>query len=124
MAPEFIKPELVGLRSMKPNPATDVWSFGMLCLEILTGQAPFHNLVDPEAVLIQLIGGILPARPSAEVTDRGLSEELWVLMQQCWDRKPEQRPTMNMVIRRMETLPPKQSGSQRKYPYLPRRIVT
>jgi son of sevenless len=29
---------------MLPSMATDVWSFGMLCLELLSGDKPFSNV--------------------------------------------------------------------------------
>ena len=111
MAPELIKPELVGLPSMKPNKATDVWSFGMLCLEVLTGKPPFRNRPRSATVITDIIDGILPTRPPVEVPDRGLSDRLWYLMQHCWARKPEERPLMNVVVQKMKTLQSKRPSS-------------
>jgi son of sevenless len=115
MAPELIQPELIGLKSSKPNKATDVWSYGMLSLEILTGKVPFHNRARSPAVISDIINGILPARPPVEVTRCGLSDELWDLIQQCWRRMPEHRPTMSEVMLRMKALENKQANSQ--WPY-------
>ncbi|KAF8502442.1 ras guanine nucleotide exchange factor domain-containing protein [Gautieria morchelliformis] len=112
MAPELIKPELIGLSAVKPNKATDVWSYGMLCLEILTGKCPFHDRARAAMVISDLIGGVRPARPPDQVTHRGLSDELWSLMQLCWHGKPESRPTMNKVVMLMRTL---QASSQLQY---------
>ena len=115
MAPELIQPELIGLTSAKFNKTTDVWSYGMLCLEVLTGQRPFHNRERSAAVISDLISGTRPARPEIEVTRRGLSDGLWDLMQNCWRRLPDDRPTMGEVLTQMKRLEHKQANAQ--WPY-------
>ncbi|KAF8589937.1 ras GEF [Ramaria rubella] len=97
MAPELINPELIGLQVVKPNTTTDVWSYGMLCLEILTGLPPFHHRTRAPAVISDLINGMRPTRPPVEVTRRGLSDALWDLMQQCWHQTPRLRPSMTDI---------------------------
>ncbi|KAF9533346.1 hypothetical protein CPB83DRAFT_845111 [Crepidotus variabilis] len=75
---------------------SDVWSFGMVCLELLTGQAPFEGQDD--ATVIQLLKDAkTPERPGRMVTSRGLSPDMWDLMRKCWSSNPEARPSMATV---------------------------
>jgi len=41
IAPELLKPELIGSETAELSTQTDTWSFGMPCLELLTGSQPF-----------------------------------------------------------------------------------
>lgn len=43
-APELIAPELIGLETAPASMESDSWSFGMLCLELLTGFPPFAQV--------------------------------------------------------------------------------
>ncbi|KAF8510225.1 ras guanine nucleotide exchange factor domain-containing protein, partial [Hysterangium stoloniferum] len=112
MAPELINPELIGVSSVKPNVHTDVWSYGMLCLEIFTGERPFHNRIRIGAVITDLINGARPTRPPPEVTQRGLSDGLWGLMQQCWLQAPASRPAVTDIVRNMKGYQSNRSFSQ------------
>ena len=80
------------------SPPTDVWSFGMLCLEIMTGQRPYAHRKKDTDVVQELIKYRLPPRPQGEeVLSRGLTDDLWLLMLSCWHLNPERRPTMGHI---------------------------
>ena len=102
-APELFTPNPVSLKHASTSHYTDVWSFGMLCLELMTGDRPFHHLTREILVAMDLQEGKLPERPGDPATSRGLSEGLWAIMMRCWDHIPESRPSM---IRVMEMLRP------------------
>lgn len=89
-APEVLKQG--GVVSMR----SDIWSFGMLCLEILSGEVPFSGKSEAE-VRHQLEQAKHPERPSRMATVNGLNTGMWNLMCQCWGKKPELRPSMNRV---------------------------
>ena len=80
------------------SPATDVWSFGMLCLEIMTGERPYaHRRRDAE-VIADLISKRLPHRPIEQaVQTRGLTDDLWNMMLSCWKLDPRKRPDMKSI---------------------------
>ena len=50
--------------------------------------------------MMKVMGGKHPSRPaknSAPFVEWGLTNSMWRLMEQCWDRDPENRPTMNSI---------------------------
>ncbi|PPQ70362.1 LOW QUALITY PROTEIN: hypothetical protein CVT26_013796 [Gymnopilus dilepis] len=75
-------------------PSSDIYSFGMTALEILTKVPPFSNRRRAYAVITDLVAGRRPPRPqSMEVTD-----ELWNLLTKCWAKEPQARPTIDVVL--------------------------
>ncbi|KAG8748680.1 hypothetical protein FRC10_000071 [Ceratobasidium sp. 414] len=86
--------------------ASDVWSFGMLCLEVLTGQPPYRQCRIDGQVIAKLISRILPERPerTEEMYERGLSDSMWLLMQRCWSWNPSSRPEVRALARDVRML--------------------
>lgn len=74
------------LRSANYSTKSDVWSFGILCWEVLSGKEP-HLDADPLTV-------------GVAIRDQGLTPDMndeWdpaliSLMKDCWKVDPEQRP--------------------------------
>ncbi|KAF8061461.1 hypothetical protein FPV67DRAFT_1509075 [Lyophyllum atratum] len=98
--PRWFAPEL--FRQTDPlSPYSDVWSFAMVCLELMTGEQPFSRISRDIMVLRELDHGKLPERPGRQVTAQGLSDDLWSLMKKCWHKKPEARPSMTDVKERL-----------------------
>jgi serine/threonine protein kinase len=74
------------------TPISDVWSFAMLVLELLTDEKPFPDKVLDAAVICALIKGERPKHPrSPKVIAHGLNHELWQYLQRCWEPLPEKR---------------------------------
>ncbi|XP_063003527.1 tyrosine-protein kinase HCK [Elgaria multicarinata webbii] len=66
---------------------SDVWSFGILLMEIITyGRTPYPGMSHQE-VIRGLERGYRMPRPE------GCPEELYEIMVRCWEKKPEERPT-------------------------------
>ncbi|KIJ14351.1 hypothetical protein PAXINDRAFT_100093 [Paxillus involutus ATCC 200175] len=66
--------------TLVPRPLSDVYSFGRIMLQVLTGKVPYYYYVSEGKVLSAILQGIIPMRPNPPlVTDRQ-----WGFMQQCW----------------------------------------
>jgi serine/threonine protein kinase len=113
MAPELIDPSRFG-RNFARTPATDVYAFGCVCLEVnsllsqssfirsdssqlYTGRPPFANLSETAAML-RVIDGDRPDQPSSEHEMSGM---LWQYINKFWAQDPATRPTAQEVARDM-----------------------
>ncbi|EJU03719.1 kinase-like protein, partial [Dacryopinax primogenitus] len=103
MAPERIHPTLNGLTERTAySRASDVYSVGMTILEIFTGRVPFQGSLD-FVVLKGIINGLRPPNPGPAATEKGLSPELWKIMQACWDRDPAKRPNISVISQTIQS---------------------
>ncbi|KAK0483397.1 kinase-like domain-containing protein [Armillaria novae-zelandiae] len=76
---------------------SDVWSFAMVALEILSGDLPFSHIQGDAVVQHEVYLGRSPQRPGRDVTARGLNDDLWALMKRCWNGTPQARPSMTEI---------------------------
>ena len=70
--------------------------------KIFTEEVPFAHLRDGEVVLEVAVRDGRPPRPSEPATSRGLSDDMWSLIQACWDVQPENRPRMSDTLLRIQ----------------------
>ncbi|TKY44813.1 inactive receptor kinase [Spatholobus suberectus] len=106
-APEVTDPRNVSQKA-------DVYSFGVLLLELLTGKAPTHALLNEEGVdLPRWVQSVVREEWSSEVFDIELlryqhaEEEMVQLLQlavDCAVPYPDNRPSMSQVRQRIEEL--------------------
>src|SRR5712672_2167207 len=76
----WLAPELVADSSYIPTTrATDVWSFGMLSLEIFTDNVPFSHVSNEAFVPLVIRNGPLPTRLEHDNT-RVPGDAMWDLM--------------------------------------------
>ncbi|KAG9124359.1 hypothetical protein FRC07_011937 [Ceratobasidium sp. 392] len=87
---------------------TDMWSWGMTVLEAMTAQPPYAHRRRDTQVMLDIIGGVLPARPregllgrTAVGLDQSVGDALWTLMERCWRAEPAERPTASEVVAEM-----------------------
>ncbi|KAJ7018999.1 kinase-like domain-containing protein [Mycena alexandri] len=80
---------------------TDIYAFACLVYELLTGKAPFPELNNDVAVAMTVIEGGRPSRPSSCSGTSSL-DALWNLLQNCWEEKPENRPTASQLVERLK----------------------
>ncbi|KAF8497035.1 kinase-like domain-containing protein [Russula emetica] len=90
LAPE----QITSASAAAPTEKADIWSFGLLCLEVFTGEDPYHGHSDLY-VPVLLSQGTHPEHPGSMAV--GLSPKMWDLMQSCWQVDPAQRPSMSEI---------------------------
>ncbi|TDL21786.1 kinase-like protein [Rickenella mellea] len=76
----------------------DIYSFGCVCLELMTGKPPFPEIRNDGAVMMAIAKGQTPQRPLEKVFERGLDNKLWALMQECWNVYPALRPRTGHLV--------------------------
>uniref|UniRef100_A0A8C6Q5H5 Mitogen-activated protein kinase kinase kinase n=1 Tax=Nothobranchius furzeri TaxID=105023 RepID=A0A8C6Q5H5_NOTFU len=85
MAPEVIRNEPVSEK-------VDIWSFGVVLWEMLTGEIPYKD-VDSSAI-IWGVGNNSLQLPVPESCPDGFK----VLLRQCWNCKPRNRPSFRQIL--------------------------
>lgn len=113
-APEVTDPRKVSQKA-------DVYSFGVFILELLTGKAPAHALLNEEGVdLPRWVQSVVREEWAAEVFDlellryQNVEEEMVQLLQlaiDCTAQYPDSRPSMTEVTSRIEEICRSATGS-------------
>ena len=67
-------------------------------MKIYTGHVPFHKLVRDSTVMIKVVEGSRPPRPADTSL---LSNEIWKVIEMCWNQEPRDRPSAESVIEQL-----------------------
>ena len=102
LAPEIIKPLPCATGVAVESRSADIFAFGMLVIEVLTGRIPFEEQGESRAAHRILEGGRPGLPQNAE--DVGLAVPMWGLIQRCWDADPAMRPEIEEVVTTWEGL--------------------
>ncbi|KAG6919159.1 hypothetical protein DXG01_008966 [Tephrocybe rancida] len=100
-------PELIDLENDNVIPrtkASDIYALACVFYEIFTGTTPFAHLSKDALVMLNIKAGAKPSRPSdsgPSWTQWGLTQEIWLLMLDCWNTDPANRPTIESVKERL-----------------------
>ncbi|XP_062189194.1 uncharacterized protein LOC133892437 isoform X2 [Phragmites australis] len=94
----WMAPELLSGSSNKVSEKVDVFSFGIVMWEILTGEEPYANMHYGA-----IIGGIVnnTLRPPVPAS---CDSEWRRLMEQCWSPDPAQRPAFTEIAGRLRSM--------------------
>ncbi|KAG9030402.1 hypothetical protein FS837_003283 [Tulasnella sp. UAMH 9824] len=93
-APELVKEE------KQPGLASDIWSAGWVCWEIMTDKVPFEGLKRDSAIMFKVIQGEVPL--IHEEADVGQVVALCSLMTDCWRYKSEDRPEVDQCCKEVK----------------------
>ncbi|XP_007941180.1 mitogen-activated protein kinase kinase kinase 10 [Orycteropus afer afer] len=91
MAPEVIRLSLF-------SKSSDVWSFGVLLWELLTGEVPYRE-IDALAVAY----GVAMNKLTLPIPST-CPEPFARLLEECWDPEPHGRPDFSSILKRLEVI--------------------
>jgi surface protein len=87
------------MESLTFNQASDVWSFGILLIELIQdGDRPYHSLrINSDVMLLTMTGRRHHQPP-------GCSDELYAIMMRCWDAEPKKRPLFTGLVAELDQM--------------------
>uniref|UniRef100_A0A0A9BF18 Protein kinase domain-containing protein n=1 Tax=Arundo donax TaxID=35708 RepID=A0A0A9BF18_ARUDO len=91
MAPEMYKHKPYGRKA-------DVYSFGLLLWELVTGSIPYEDMTPVQAAFAVVNKNLRPVIPSS------CPAPLQLLISQCWSSQPEKRPEFRQIVQILENL--------------------
>lgn len=111
----WCSPETLRAGSSELTKASDIYAFGMLAYEvglgfrtvtpsysnhfqIFSGRVPFHDRQDVAAVMTVITTNERPPRPAHQQ----LFDQLWEVIERCWQNDPSQRPAIREVVAFLE----------------------
>ena len=74
----------------------------LIPFQIFTGKVPFAGLRDATVISEVAVHDRRPTWPGSTAVEKGLTEFLWFVMQDCWQTWPNDRPDMPSVVSRLE----------------------
>ena len=89
----------LGLEDEKFSSASDVWSFGITCIEILQdGLNPYPEIRSNPTLMTMVAAGEVHPQPP------GCSGEVYAVLLQCWQLSPSFRTTFADLARKFAQL--------------------
>jgi len=108
MGPELLDPEPFGLKTSHRTKESDCYALGMSVYEVLSGHIPFPQ-AKHTTVILEVIKGKRPERPRG-VTGAWFTDDLWAMLELCWQHKPGNRPSLDIVLRCLQDVAPPPSS--------------
>ncbi|TEB22342.1 kinase-like protein, partial [Coprinellus micaceus] len=93
-APELLDPD--DEADPKTTTASDVYSYGCVGYEIMTGNVPFHTTKNHYSIPMLVVAGHRPPKPyftDPACQEYGLTEPIWSFIEASWKQDPDSRPT-------------------------------
>jgi serine/threonine protein kinase len=89
----YMAPEI--FQGQKYTKASDIYSFGMIMWESMTGRRPFWDRNHDTELIIDILDGLQP--PIITNAPEGYIK----LMKECWHSDPEKRPTAKVIFNKI-----------------------
>ena len=88
---------MFGLSDARVSKQTDIYAFGIVVYEVLTGCPPFGAGGRRQAeIILRVIEGQRPSKPE-KAGGIGFGGGTWELTQQCWNQDRGKRPTADKI---------------------------
>ncbi|KAJ7082143.1 kinase-like domain-containing protein, partial [Mycena epipterygia] len=91
-APELISPAVFGCERFLRTPASDIYAYACVCMELYSGGPPFSDVKPDVAAMLRVLQGDRPQRPAQ------MSQELWRLVTAAWAADFHARPTIYYIV--------------------------
>ncbi|UZO03689.1 uncharacterized protein OCT59_024092 [Rhizophagus irregularis] len=91
----YVDPKKFGFKPYSLNKKSDIYSIGVLMWEISSGQPPFKG-ISPYSLIVRISDNL------RETIFPDTPENYMKIYTECWDKEPENRPTINQVITRLK----------------------
>ncbi|KAF8552202.1 kinase-like protein [Imleria badia] len=87
--------------SQLSSPQADIYSFGSIMLQILSGKPPFHEIQRVAQIVIMISRGNQPSRvPGWD--GEAIPDVLWAFIEACWAKAPSTRPPSKEIVHFIE----------------------
>ncbi|XP_027458563.1 receptor-interacting serine/threonine-protein kinase 1 isoform X3 [Zalophus californianus] len=90
----YMAPEHLNDINAKPSEKSDVYSFGIVLWAIFANKEPYENAICEQQLIMCIKSG---NRPNVDDILEYCPVEIISIMKQCWDTKPEVRPTFTGI---------------------------
>ncbi|KAF8623872.1 hypothetical protein AX17_007274 [Amanita inopinata Kibby_2008] len=99
MAPELIRALVEDDGTGAPiTTHSDVYAFGSVCLEVVTGRLPFPHRSNDHAVLVDILRGVRPCRGASRNISIPDENAFWAMLEKCWSESRKCRPSMQEML--------------------------
>ncbi|KAG8714537.1 hypothetical protein FRC11_008092 [Ceratobasidium sp. 423] len=101
-------PEILDSPSANPplEPSSDIWSWAMTVLQLYSGLLPYYQHTKNQKICDEIRLGRTPKREDYLDFDKyaPLPDKTWALLQKCWNKEPEERPTIQEVVDELDAI--------------------
>lgn len=98
-APElFALPENQDDPTNRPSKEADIYSFGSITLQVLSGKVPYYYIKQQMQIIVMVADGKKPRRPE----EPKIAEEHWNMIERCWS-PCDVRPAIEDIVKFIAT---------------------
>lgn len=98
MAPELLNPSGFGLKNSNPTKKSDIYAFGIVTYQVLTGEQPFPRSKDG-VIIYNVVTGMRPDRPQG---NEWVSDDVWNFISRCWSSPSDGRPDVDFAMNALD----------------------